>query len=374
MARLLALDAYHGGAHRAFLEGWRSRSRHGWTVLTLPARHWKWRMRHAAFTLADEARRLAESGQSWDAVFCTDMLNLAEFRGLAGESIARLSAVAYFHENQLTYPDADHQPRDLQFAMTNVLTALAADAVWFNSAFHREEFPGAAERWLRRMPDHQPAEAVRSVRDRSDVQQPGIERFEPRTEQREPGPLRLVWAARWERDKAPATLFEALRQLADRGIEFRVSVLGPASERKLGRFEPERQYLGHRVHRWGYLESREAYRETLRWADAFISTARQEFFGIAVAEAAAAGCIPVLPNRLAYPEVMGDAALYYEPGPDGHEPTALADHLAEVADRIHEPGWRSPRINTAQQTAAAYHWDRRAAEMDDAVERLVANE
>ncbi|MGM0378085.1 MAG: tRNA-queuosine alpha-mannosyltransferase domain-containing protein, partial [Bacteroidota bacterium] len=32
------------------------------------------------------------------------MLNLAEFSGLADESVRRLPKISYFHENQLTYP------------------------------------------------------------------------------------------------------------------------------------------------------------------------------------------------------------------------------------------------------------------------------
>lgn len=50
--RVLALEPYYGGSHRAFVDGWASRSRHDWTVLTLPAHHWKWRMRGAAVTMA----------------------------------------------------------------------------------------------------------------------------------------------------------------------------------------------------------------------------------------------------------------------------------------------------------------------------------
>ena len=51
--RVLALNPYHGGSHRAFLDGWMANSRHRFTLLTLPAHHWKWRMRHAAVTFAE---------------------------------------------------------------------------------------------------------------------------------------------------------------------------------------------------------------------------------------------------------------------------------------------------------------------------------
>ena len=46
------------------------------------------------------------------------------------------------------------------------------------------------------------------------------------------------------------------------------------------------------------------YVKTLRRADWVLSTARHEFYGIAVAEALLAGCLPWLPDRLSYPELV----------------------------------------------------------------------
>ena len=56
--KILALEPYHGGSHKAFISGWSSNSRHEWTVLGLPAYKWKWRMRHAAITFADQVAQL----------------------------------------------------------------------------------------------------------------------------------------------------------------------------------------------------------------------------------------------------------------------------------------------------------------------------
>ncbi|MCP4247000.1 MAG: DUF3524 domain-containing protein, partial [bacterium] len=226
--KVLALEPYYGGSHRAFLDGWSSRSRHAWTVLTLPAYKWKWRMRHAAVTFARQVVDLADGGASWDALFCSDMLNLAEFLGLLPERIrAGLGGrtTVYFHENQLTYPVRQESERDYQFAFTNISSALAAGGVWFNSAFHRESFLGAIEGFLARMPDHQPADVPEQIRCKSQVHPPGIDVFPPRGP-RPPGPLRICWAARWEHDKNPEDFFEALVRLLDQGIDFRVSVIG----------------------------------------------------------------------------------------------------------------------------------------------------
>lgn len=124
--RALAVERYQGGSHQAFLDGWSARSRHDWTVLGLPAYKWKWRMRHAAITLADEVNGLVRSGQRWDVLFCSDMLNLAEFGGLVAPAVRDLPCVACFHENQLTHPVQHEDERDYHYVLTNITTALAA--------------------------------------------------------------------------------------------------------------------------------------------------------------------------------------------------------------------------------------------------------
>ncbi|MEZ6055017.1 MAG: DUF3524 domain-containing protein, partial [Planctomycetaceae bacterium] len=101
--RVLALNPFHGGSHRAFIDGWMRHSRHDFTLLTLPACHWKWRMRQAAIHFARLLREPEYSQQTWDVLWVTDMLNLAELRGLCDSRIRQLPVVMYFHENQLTY-------------------------------------------------------------------------------------------------------------------------------------------------------------------------------------------------------------------------------------------------------------------------------
>ena len=78
---------------------------------------------------AAQIAEMLDDGSAWDAVFCTDMMNLAEFRGLAPVAVRGTPTIAYFHENQLTYPSRTHDDRDLHFAFTNMISAVAADAV-----------------------------------------------------------------------------------------------------------------------------------------------------------------------------------------------------------------------------------------------------
>ena len=301
--RILALEPYYGGSHRTFLDGWISQSRHDWTVLTLPAFKWKWRMRHGAWSLARQGAELAARGSRWEGIFCSSMLDLATFLGLVPADISRLPAVVYFHENQLTYPVRTEAERDLHFAFTHLSSGLAARAVWFNSEFHRREFLGALANILSRMPDFSTPEAVDEIRGKSSVEPPGVLGV-PARPARSPGPLRILWAARWEFDKNPEGLFAALEILEARQVPYRLSVLGESYREVPEIFPLARQRFAHRIDRWGYQDSRDDYLEALLQADVFVSTAIHEFFGIAAAEALAAGCYPLLPDRLAYPELL----------------------------------------------------------------------
>ena len=78
-----------------------------------------------------------------DVILCNDMLSVADLRSFLPAGIRDVPIVCYFHENQLTYPIPEEQERDFQYGMTNITSCLAADAVWFNSRFHREDFLAA---------------------------------------------------------------------------------------------------------------------------------------------------------------------------------------------------------------------------------------
>jgi glycosyltransferase involved in cell wall biosynthesis len=367
--RVLAVNVYHGGSHRAFLEGWQSHSRHEFTTLTLPPRHWRWRMRHGAVTLAEAASERWQSGTRWDALWCTDMLNLAEWRGLVTPEIASLPRVVYFHENQLTYPRSGENDarRDAHLEMTNLTTALAADRVWFNSAYHRDDFLQAAQRLLAGMPDYRMPRFAEAVRSKSSVYYPGVHAF-PEREQRDAGPLRIVWAARWEADKNPQEFFEALDILEQQRVEFRISVVGPSAGTRLPCFDAARERFCERLDHWGYVEDRDAYRGILAAADVAVSTARHEFFGIATVEAAAAGAMPLVPRRLSYPEVFQREGQFFYDG----TPADLARRLAEAGRRLGETAsvWQGdPR--RGRNVVERFRWPDAARALDGALESIV---
>jgi len=368
--KVLALEPYYGGSHKAFLDGWSAHSRHTWTVLGLPAFKWKWRMRHSAYALAEQVGERLVAGERWDALFCSDMLDLAAFYGLAPAEPRALPSVAYFHENQLTYPMQHETERDYHFGYTNMTTALAATQVWFNSAFNRDSFLEALPAFLKRMPDYQPLEAVESIRAKSEIQPQGIREMPPRGE-RTPGPLRILWAARWEHDKNPQRFFDALKQLKSRGVDFRISVVGEQFRDVPEIFAWAKDYLRDHIDGWGYQETRAEYEATLLEADVVVSTADHEFFGVSVVEAIGAGAFPVLPRRLVYPEILKDIdaadtkLFFYEGGA-----RELCDRLETLAERL-EAGdlWRG-NPQRGRRAVRRFTWPILAPRLDDALEAL----
>ncbi len=368
--KILALEPYYGGSHKAFLDGWAAVSKHNWTLYTLPPYKWKWRMRHSAITFARQISRSVAKGQKWHVIFCSDMLNLAEFLGLAPLSVRKMSAVVYFHENQLTYPVRVESERDYQFAMTNMTTALAATSVWFNSAFHRDSFFEAMEAFLRKMPDCQPTETIEEIRSKALVYPPGVNNRGNGVE-RKTGPLRILWAARWEHDKNPEGFFEALKMLKARGIDFRLSVIGEQFRELPEVFAWARRHFASHIDQWGYQKSRCEYEKALKQADVFVSTAKHEFFGISLVEAGLAGVYPLVPKRLAYPEILrlGEEKSVEQFFYDGTVPD-LADKLAALAQRMEKGRLWNKDPDRLVRLMQCYRWDNLGRVLDQAIERI----
>ena len=321
-------------------------------------------MRHAPVTFADELAQRVQAGEVWDAVFCSSMLNLAEFRGLAPASVASLPTVVYFHENQFTYPNRFEQERDLHFGFINLTSALSADAVWFNSAFHLQDFLTGARTASRKMPDYRLDAFLPRIESKATVQPPGIS---PPTKARSPseGPLHLVWAARWEHDKQPEIFFDALRALRRLGHTFRISVIGEQYAEAPAVFAPAREEFADWIVRWGYQPSRADYEQALAEADIAISTAAHEFFGLSAVETLLAGCWPLWPERLTYPELLEverhpDHARHLYAG----EGADLVQALAKLDADFQRTGQRPTPAESVLASGRRFLWAARAADLD----------
>ena len=307
--RVFLVSPYHTGSHKAWAQGYARYSGHDVHLVTMAGRFWKWRMQGGALELAPRLLQLAREVGPPDALFVTDMVNLPALIALARPLLMRTPIHLYAHENQLTYPPPPGEKRDLTYGMINTLSMLAADAVHFNSAYHRDEFFEELPRLLKHFPDYNHLEIIARLRERSDVLPVGLDLsffdgFRPGHERS--GPLRILWNQRWEYDKNPGDFFRALYVLADEGLDFRLIVAGENFRQQPEEFAQARRRLARRIHHFGFAESREAYARLLWEADLVVSTALHEFFGISVLEAIHCRAYPLLPDRLSYPELLPD--------------------------------------------------------------------
>jgi glycosyltransferase involved in cell wall biosynthesis len=240
---------------------------------------------------------------------------VAAFRGLLPPPLAALPLLVYFHENQFAYPVQLHEERDVHFALTNLTTALAADKIAFNSRCNLESFLTGAQGLLDKMPDMALPGWEEAICAKAEVLYPGLD-FSgidaTPVMPRDGGPPVVLWNHRWEYDKDPDFFFRTLFRLAAQGIDFRLIVLGQSFRAQPPIFAEAEKRLADRIIHFGYAAGREDYACLLRRADVVVSTARHEFYGMAVLEAVRAGCRPLVPDRLAYRELFPDHFLYQD--------------------------------------------------------------
>jgi glycosyltransferase involved in cell wall biosynthesis len=208
---------------------------------------------------------------------------------------------------------------------------------------------------------------VEEIRSRSGVLHPGCDFAAggvdlPDRDRSRP-PL-IIWNHRWEFDKQPDLFFAALDAVRSRGRDFELALLGENFQFVPKEFLSARDRLGGRILQYGFVADRGAYIGWLRRGSIVISTAVQENFGIAVVEAIRHGCIPLLPNRLSYPELLEerfhDLCLYDdEPGLIGKLDELLAD-----------PDNREAQRRDLSASMTRFSWDHLADAWDAELDRL----
>jgi glycosyltransferase involved in cell wall biosynthesis len=432
---ILFLNPFHGGSHAAVAEGYARHSQHDVELLTLSiAGGWRWRMRGAAVTFArmmrerqrpggkqtsrqaDKTRSDMVSRSRFDLILATDMLDLATFLALTRDLTAGIPAALYFHENQLTYPLPAGRARDLAFPWINYTSALAADAIFFNSDFHRRAFLDALPGLTGRYHDHQELALIDTIAAKAQVLPPGIDlsrldddrrpyrhdisysddrrpydiscpddrpmidHEDPRPETQSnlksvtrsplhpltPSSPVILWNSRWEYDKGLEVFFDALGALDAGGVDFRLIVIGEHVDPRAPAFIAARERLAPRTLAWGYAPDTAAYRDLLRRADIVVSTAIQEFFGISVIEAMYCGCVPILPHHLSYPEIL----------PPEHHAVCLYDGPAALVEKLSAAIRDLPALKARdfRSIAVPYDWKNLAPRYDAALERIVKRE
>jgi len=308
MAKIALIEPFFGGSHRNWAVSLKKFSKHEIQIISLPARHWKWRMRSAAITLA------AQLNLDFDLLICSDMIDLALFKSLLPVELINKPLVLYFHENQLTYPWTERKKTwDRNYAWINYCSCLVADHVVFNSSFNRSSFLEALPGFLKQFPDNNNLHLVDEIKDKSSILPVGInynELEKHKSKEENQTPI-LLWNHRWEFDKNPKLFFETLFKFKSDGLKFDLIIMGEQFANQPPIFEKAQKILSSEILVWGHVKSRQEYIENLWKADILPVTSNHDFFGLSVLEAIYCNNTPLLPNKLAYPEHISNRKYFY---------------------------------------------------------------
>jgi len=318
------IEPFYGGSHKQlidFVQQHLSTDKFTIHLYTLPAKKWHWRARTSALYFSQNIPKLQiDSSNHRDInidttkafLFCSSVLNLAEFIALRSDlaDVCKGRKIIYFHENQLTYPvqtSSSKIQRDFQYGYNQILSALAADKLIFNSNHNITSFLNNLNSFFKLQPDHRPSipDLKAEITKKSTVLYFPIDMRLPKSINNTPEhKLHIVWPHRWEHDKNPNAFFDCLFKLQSEGHHFYLSVLGEAFSQVPPIFEEAKSVLDGKIIHYGRVASREEYFSILSHSDVVVSTSNHEFFGVAVVEAAICGCYPLVPQRLVYPEIF----------------------------------------------------------------------
>lgn len=314
------------------------------------------------------AKSITSRDEIWDVILASDMMDLALLKALIPAESYRKLAI-YFHESQLSYPrqkdDIDLQEgRDRHYSWINYSSACVADAVFWNSKFHKEVFLSEIPKYLNAFPDFIEDHSY-DVREKSEVLYVGLDLDDMRLPDAldRHGKALILWNHRWEYDKNPRLFFEMLFELKRRGVWFELAVLGEKHKKYPEVFDMAKHKLEEEIVHWGYVDKRSDYLKWLFKADILPVTANQEFFGISVLEAVAANTIPLLPRRLVYPEHFSEEwqqrQFFYE------DSKHLVDKLQRFIMDV-----KLLRTQKTNHLVTKYNWKKLIAEYDDQFKRI----
>ena len=349
--RILLISAYEASSHKAWANTlMNGLSEHRWRYLSLPARHFAWRIRGNAMSFAFDPRFKPILEQPYDLVIATSMTDCVGLKAFW---------LLYFHENQFAYPASDKQQGLIEMQMVTLYSALAADLCVFNSQFNKDSFFDGARALLKKLPDYVSPDWLINTEQTSQVLpvpldiQSQLEKNGSRTPI-EAQNIKLVWSARWEFDKGPDRLLAILEELERRDVAYEIAILGEQFRSIPEEFNQIKVQFSHRITQFGFAESRADYLAFLASADIVLSTALHEFQGLSVLEAVALGCVPVLPNRQVYPELFGDEYLYAS---DIKNTQVEANAAVDLIQRLVVNAQKAPLVNQYLAKALLPHYD-----------------
>jgi len=332
-ARILLLSGYDAASHRF----WRNQitsglSQYDWTEIVLADRFFSWRARGNALTFAFEHQEILQ--KNYDCIVATSMVDLTNLRGFVPH-LASIPALVYFHENQFDYPNHSSNKMDqniINLQLTSIYNLLSADKILFNSNYNRTTFFRGANRLLNKLPDGIPKGLLDEVEKKTQVFAVPIDDCFGKSQSSKNKTIQIVWNHRWEYDKQPEVLFKALELLKADGIDFKFHLLGQSFRKVPDCFSKAKELFCDEIETWGF-QPREKYLQILDESDIVVSTALHDFQGLSMLEAIARGCLPVAPNRVAYPEYISQEFLYSIEDSTG-EAQSLYQKLVELIDEF----------------------------------------
>lgn len=371
MAKGLLISAYDAGSHRYWRKGLEQQlGEYDWTVITLPARFFSWRIRGNPISLLAEYS--VDLSADYDFIVATSMVDLATLKGIV-PSLAKTPSLIYFHENQFEYPKRQHQPASIEPQMVNLYSAMAASAVVFNSEFNRDSFFAGIDRLMEKLPDYTATHLSKQLAAKSSVIPVpvnddwfDIARFDKeQTNLSSDGqPVKILWNHRWEYDKGPDRLLAFLNALKSRDILYEINIVGEAFRKIPGEFNTIEQNFADNINAFGFIPDAQHYKTLLSQCDIVLSTAIHEFQGVAVMEAVSAGCLPLVPDRLSYQALIPEKYRYCSniESPE-FEANAAVERLLEVT---------SHTDTTIRASFKQYGWSSLVERYRHEINRLIA--
>lgn len=306
--KIAALETWYGGSHKQWLDGLIKNSKHSYNLYSMKDSHWKWRMQGGSLELATQFNK---ADKKTDLILASSMVDLSLFDSLA--KTQDIPKVIYFHENQFAYPVSDKDTdkihaRDQHYAFVNLKSALIADELIFNSKYNKETFLSGVKDIIKVLPDYTDSIDLEELTKKSKVIPLGFDLdFNLNNEET---PV-ILWNHRFEYDKNPDDFFNLMIDLQEEGFDFKLIVLGEGADKHT----LWRERLKNKTIHWGKVEEHEDYLKLLERATLLPVTSHQDFFGISIVEAISKGAHPLLPNRLAYPELIPQenyTSVFYE--------------------------------------------------------------
>lgn len=314
---ILLLEPYYGGSHKYFIDQLSSHLEsegHNVTLISLAPRHWRSRLQLGHLSLIQKLKEsMKEVEPRFDLILLNSLMDCATFKSLLPPSFSHTPLWIYFHENQMGYPLDKDSPtfkrdEDIQkhiIPSFHLNQVLCGDKLIFNSNFTRENTFNCLSDFINSRSENTSFLNLDRLKENSLVIPVGTSPS-PLKQQTAwvSRPKRILWNHRWEYDKGPQEFFSLFEVLIREDPTLSLSLLGENNRDKSGIFSLFKSRYHNNIHHFGFIESKDQYWKELDLCRVLPVTSIHDFLGLSLLEAIEAGVIPLLPDRLVYPELI----------------------------------------------------------------------